>query len=214
MNNNVPKTYRLGERPEILPFVPEQHARVLEIGCGQGGFWRSLNSNAEIWGIEPDQASSEEAAQKAHKVFNGFYEEAHAHLPDNYFDLVICNDVIEHMPDHDQFFQYIAEKLSPNGQLVGSIPNIRHYRTIRALLFKKDWRYEDAGILDRTHLRFFTQKSLIRCFDENNYEIIKFSGINKARFKLFVLLMNIITLGNANDMKFLQFGFSIKKRST
>ena len=96
---------------------------------------------------------------------------------------------------------------------MGSMPNVRYYQTLRSLLFKKDWPYEDAGVLDRTHLRFFTAKSMQRTFKEHAFEIEKFAGVNSpGRFKLFILFLNILFLGTAMDTKFQQFGFRLGKK--
>lgn len=84
-----------------------------------------------------------------------------AALPDQHFDMVICNDVIEHMVDHDHFLEHIKTKMRPGACIVGSIPNVRHLTALFKLLVAKDWPYSASGILDRTHLRFFTENSTI-----------------------------------------------------
>jgi len=211
---NESTAYYQHSREDLIPFIPENYSRVLEIGCGEGKFWELLKSDdREIWGVEPNQAAANIARQKAHRVFETSFDLCLDELPNDYFDLVICNDVIEHMPDHDLFFEQIKTKMSAQGKLMGSMPNVRYYQTLRSLLFKKDWPYENAGVLDRTHLRFFTAKSMQRTFKEHAFEIEKFAGVNSPdRFKLFILFLNILFLGTAMDTKFQQFGFRLSKK--
>ena len=166
----MPKTidplyqYSANLRSEVAAFLPTQYHKVLEIGCSYGTFRKNLEQPNEYWGIEPNPAVAQEAGQYLDKVLTGLFEEVLDQLPDSYFDLVICNDVIEHMADPDWFLELIKSKMTANASLVGSIPNVRHISNLKALLIQKDWQYEDAGILDRTHLKFFTQKSLKHLF--------------------------------------------------
>lgn len=207
--------YYQNTREDLIPFLPAKYKTVLEIGCGEGNFWQLLKQDeaSEIWGVEPNSTAAAVAKSKAHKLFDCLFDECLDDLPDNYFDLVICNDVIEHMPDHDLFFRQIKNKMAPNGHIIGSLPNVRYYSVMRSLIFKKDWPYEDAGVLDRTHLRFFTEKSMRRCFEEQNFNIDKLAGVNSpGRFKFFILFLNILLLGSAMDSKYQQYGFCLSKR--
>lgn len=100
------------------------------------------------------------ASNKLDKVLIGTYLEMYDKIPDDYFDLVICNDVIEHMIDTDIFFQTIKKKLKKDAYLIASIPNVRYMLNLFELLVQKDWEYKDAGIFDNTQRRFFTKKVL------------------------------------------------------
>ena len=135
------------------------------------------------------------------------------------FDVVVCNDVIEHMADHDKFLRDIKGKLAFNGCLVGSVPNVRYFGNLFKLLAKKDWKYEDQGVLDRTHLRFFTEKSLSRTFCDNGYIVNELRGINSdfsrrstvRQFCKNALLMLVILMsfGSFRDARHVQIGFRI-----
>jgi len=206
------------ERAEMVPVLPEHYQRVLEIGCGEGAFSRLLDKATEYWGIEPDVQAAELARQKVDKVLIGTYEGCSGDLPDGYFDLVICNDVIEHMPDHDRFLQAISQKLTDDGCLVASIPNVRYLDVLLGLLVKRDWKYRDYGVLDRTHLRFFTKKSLLRSVRDNGYQVDVIRGINSiwdnhrlgtkiVRAIFYTPLVVILGL----DVQFLQFAIRIRK---
>lgn len=206
-------SYYNGRRKEVARFLPNSYTKVLEIGCGEGGF-RSNLGPCEYWGIEPTTAA-QVARGRLFRVFESSYEEASAQLPNCYFDLVICNDVIEHMVDHDTFFRTIKQKLVHNAHIVGSVPNVRYIGNLYGLLFLKDWQYENEGVLDRTHLRFFTEKSLRRTFEKHGFVLESFAGINPAPAQMFplrVLIKNVLVLLFGEDTRFFQFGFRVKYR--
>src|SRR4029077_17843249 len=104
------------DRQEMLPYVPMRRARALEIGCGYGRFNGVLPGVKESWGIEPTDAA-EIAKGRLARVFRGTFDDAEAALPKGYFDLIICNDVIEHMPDVASFFTRITQYIAPGGMI-------------------------------------------------------------------------------------------------
>jgi len=147
------------------------------------------------------------------KVLIGPYEDVFNEIPDNYFDLVVCNDVIEHMVDHDEFFQSIKNKIKAKGVLIASIPNVRFIKNLNELIVKKDWEYKSDGILDRTHLRFFTEKSLKRTISDNGFIIEDFIGLNPYKRKGFGIrrfLYNVAISWLGSDLRFMQFGIRIR----
>ena len=87
-------------------------------------------------------------------------------FPGKVFDLILILDTLEHLLTPWNFLKKIKSKLSDNGSIVISIPNIRHYSIIINLFIKGEWEYEESGILDNTHLRFFTKKSLFKIFEK------------------------------------------------
>jgi SAM-dependent methyltransferase len=108
----------------------------------------------EYVGVEPTQSMAAEAATKLDRVHTATYEQASPQLPLNHFDLVVCNDVIEHMPDHDWFLDDVRKHIKPTGALLGSIPNVRFFQNMSDLVFRKSWTYQDWGVLDRTTSAF------------------------------------------------------------
>ena len=123
------------------------------------------------------------------------------------------------MADEDWFLTTIKTKMKRKSIMVGSIPNVRYIDNLLHLIIRKDWRYLDSGILDRTHLRFFTEKSLKRCFDSNGYDVLSFYGINgfpkdKRNLKVLCISLSIIVLSYliGKDSRYLQFGFCISPR--
>jgi 2-polyprenyl-3-methyl-5-hydroxy-6-metoxy-1,4-benzoquinol methylase len=213
-------TYRQ-PRAEMLAFMPERYGTVLEIGCDEGDFAARLHG--EVWGIEPGADAAAIAAGRLHRVLVGTFEAARAALPLGYFDVVVCNDVIEHMPDHDRFLREIRAYIAPGGVLIGSVPNMRHYRALCELLVLRDWDYRDTGVLDRTHLRWFTARSLRRSLERAGFAIERFQGINGGLrltqsggfalsrqhlpHALFGWALVVLTLGSWRDIGFMQFAF-------
>ena len=205
------RSYFISDRKEMYAFMPESFSKVLEVGCGEGDFIAGLDCD-EKWGLDIDQKSVEVLKERGIKTIFGHYEEKYKELPDNYFDVIICNDVIEHMASHDFFFSSIKEKINENGCIIGSIPNVRLYKNLKHLLFEKDWKYTDEGIRDKTHLRFFTGKSLQRSLIENGLKIELFQGIRPSRKPLLRLFI-ALTLGKHKDICYQQFGFRVTKKS-
>jgi 2-polyprenyl-3-methyl-5-hydroxy-6-metoxy-1,4-benzoquinol methylase len=220
--------YFQADRGPMVRFLPSSYRRVLEIGCAAGGFSDHLRLPCEIWGVEPNPEAAEAATQKMHRVLIGTYGAVAGDLPERYFDLVVCNDVIEHMDDHDAFLEAIKQKMAPGGHIVGSIPNVRHITALFKLLVQRDWPYADSGILDRTHLRFFTEKSLRRALLEHGYRIEKFAGIGSiirsgiastpkpgAIADIFYRLVTIsvvcLTIGFYWDTQYPQYGFLVSR---
>ena len=215
---NNTKYHRLS-RQEVTQFLPKRYTTVLEIGCGEGAFVTNLDQFCETWGVDLNMNATRKASERMNRVLTGQYKSVNNKLPDNYFDLIICNDVIEHMDDHDWFLESIKEKMKHNGYLVGSIPNVRYFKNLHRLLVKKDWKYREKGILDKTHKRFFTEKSLKRTFREHGFIIEYFKGINSAFgrkccvesiYENSLILLTIIgTMGYFSDIRFQQFGFRV-----
>ena len=195
-------------RPEVAALLPKTYARVLEVGCGTGTFRANLKQEHEYWGIEPNAAVVADAETRLDRVLTGTYDDVADDLPDGFFDLVVCNDVIEHMTDHDAFFRSIRQKMTPDAKIVASIPNVRHFRNLIDLMVRKDWEYQSAGTLDRTHFRFFTEKSLRRSLREHGFEVERFEGLNPfgiySFWKRVVVWPFALVLGQ--DVRPLQFG--------
>lgn len=203
---DVPEQYFEFPRTEMLEFLPQNPKTFLEIGCGAGSFGELVKQHhdCEYWGMELDPGAAAYAEQRLDKVFVGTAEEVFAQAPDAYFDCFVANDVLEHLVDPYSLLRQVKKKLKPGGVVTASIPNIRHFETLWNLVVKKDFTYQDAGILDRTHLRFFTESTTRALFEENGYRIDKMHGINRSDSK-FERLCNMLSLGALSDTLYLQF---------
>ena len=202
----MPDSYYNLDRKEMLDFISGQPKKILEAGCGSGNFGAALKAkfNAEVTGIELFESAAKEAIKKLDKVICGNLEEKIDNAENNYYDLIVFNDVLEHLYDPWSVLKKAAAKLANGGKVVASVPNIRHLYTMFDIVIKKDFKYADAGILDKTHIRFFTKKSIIRIFDECGYKIIKIQGINGMKSLRFKIL-NILSFGFLKETSYLQF---------
>ncbi|MFY8187686.1 MAG: class I SAM-dependent methyltransferase [Flavobacterium sp.] len=203
---NKPTGYYNNIRTEMLDFLPPNSKKILDVGCGQGSFASVIKEmqGAEVWGIEYMESEAKVAATVLDKVFSGPCENALDKLPDHYFDAIYFNDVLEHLVDPYAVLDIMKTKLSPNGVVISSIPNVRFFKTFLKVIFQKDWKYEDYGIMDKTHLRFFTNKSIVRMYEELGYEIIKHEPINKSKL-LIPIIINIFMLFSQMDIRVLQY---------
>lgn len=205
--------YFLGERSEMQAYVPGGIKRLLDVGCGAGAFAAAIKARegCEAWGIEIEPAAAELAKEKLDRVLVGDASDCLKSLEDEYFDCAVFNDSLEHMVRPDLLLVDLKRVLSPGGYVVASIPNIRHFRALAHILFEKDFRYRESGTFDATHLRWFTQKSIQRMFDEAGYRIQVLEGINATQKRLQFGILNLLTLGSLSDSQFVQFAVLAKK---
>lgn len=200
-------------RPEMAAFIPGSPRCILEIGCGAGRFRENFRDGIEYWGIEPCHAAAALAASSLTHVLNGTYEETASQIPDHHFDLVVCNDVIEHMPDPKGFLRDVGKKLADNGAMIVSVPNVRNAITVFDLLFKGDFQYVDAGVLDYTHLHLFTKKSFTRMAEECGWRVELCRPLSSQPFKpIKNLILNCIKLF-IPEIKSIQIGAMLRPRN-
>jgi 2-polyprenyl-3-methyl-5-hydroxy-6-metoxy-1,4-benzoquinol methylase len=173
--------YYVNDRKEMLAFVPSNINSALDIGCGAGNFGQLLKSklDANVWGIEPDQQSAAIAESKLDKVINSVFDEDSLKKIDQKFDVIFFNDVLEHVPDPEWTLRNCKNLLNPDGVIVASLPNMRFYTVLNEVIFEQDFKYQDSGIMDKTHLKFFTKKSMVRLFTETGYHVNSITGINE-----------------------------------
>jgi 2-polyprenyl-3-methyl-5-hydroxy-6-metoxy-1,4-benzoquinol methylase len=205
-HNKKNRSYYTSERPEIIERLPKKINSLLDVGCGSGAFAAKIKDMYSCigWGVEIDEKEAAFAKNKLDTVLVGKIEEVIDKIPNNKFDVISFNDVLEHLEDPYTIIHQIKPKFKKSGKLVASIPNVRYIRNLYRLIFLKDWQYEDEGILDNTHLRFFTKKSIINMFEENGYEVVSIEGINQlAGFKKYLIIW--LSLGWLLDTTYVQY---------
>lgn len=165
-------SYYQHARPEIVARVPLDASRILDIGCGAGGLaaMLRLRQQAEFHGIEIVEQAANLASSQMTRVWNCPVEAAIDELPDGYYDCIVVADVLEHLVDPLTVLSRLRSKLAPEGHLIASVPNIQNWSVISELLQGR-WVYRDEGILDRTHLRFFTRRSFSEMLWSAGYRI-------------------------------------------
>lgn len=174
--------YYTNLRLDTRELWPATSKKVLEVGCSSG-LLASVLSCEEYWGVEPSSdAASVAASNISSTIINATFLDALPQLPRKYFDLVICHDSIEHMPDHEQFLRLLPSVCSSNCELILTVPNIRHVSVLYGLIINADFPYSSHGIMDSTHLRWFTEKSLKRALLRQGYSIIEFRRMQRTFF--------------------------------
>lgn len=165
--------FRYADRPllGIHDLVPATARRLLDVGCGTAAFGSAIKQRRpelEVWGLDPDPAVATIASQRVDRFLPQPFEEDPA--LHQYFDCITFLDSLEHFVDPWAVMRTARTMLCPGGSIVASIPNTRHHSVVRSLLIHGEWRYADAGLLDRTHLRFFTRRSAVTALLEAGFD--------------------------------------------
>jgi SAM-dependent methyltransferase len=161
----------------LLDMVQAAPRRVLELGCAGGLFGAKLKERwpqAHVTGVEAGKAAAAKAATRLDRVIQARLELldlAAEGYHDAAFDLVIAADVLEHVVNPWKLLVDLRPFLAPDAVLVASIPNVRNLALINDLLLGGRWHYAERGLLDVTHLRFFTLGSIHEMFGETGYRV-------------------------------------------
>jgi GT2 family glycosyltransferase/2-polyprenyl-3-methyl-5-hydroxy-6-metoxy-1,4-benzoquinol methylase len=167
--------FRHGRR-HLLEYVPLTARAILDVGCGAGLLGEQLRARqpCEVWGIELEPAAAQAARGRLDRVIEKPIEQAVAELPRAHFDTLIAADVLEHLPDPLAALRALVPALAADATVVISLPNVQHHSVVRDLL-RGQFTYRPYGILDQTHLRFFTRASVV--------ELVRRAGLTIERIE-------------------------------
>ncbi len=160
------------ERPEVRSAVPTGARSVIDVGCANGRLGARLKAERpgiQVFGIEVVP----EAAQRARSVLDdAIHATAEAELPEHWPapDCVIFADVLEHLVDPWAVVRTWRTRLAARGTLVVTIPNVLHRSVVFGVLQGR-WDYASEGILDRTHLRFFTRETAVALVESGGFRV-------------------------------------------
>lgn len=190
-NTDLMAGYHITGRQDLTDMFSNRPARLLDIGCAGGANGELLKQrfpDCQVWGIETNRAAAEVAASKLDKVLVGRFEDIDLEtegIARGTLDGVLLADVLEHMYNPWQVMVKLRDYLSPRGQVVISIPNVRNL-ALMGDLAEGHFTYLPAGLLDITHIRFFTLREIRKLCRETGYkEVLKLNTIDPSLDDLF-----------------------------
>ncbi len=202
-------------RLDLLAMLPPNAGlRLLEIGAGNGATLRqakalgiaSYTVGVDI--VEPSPADAADAADAGlppvDRFLCGDVDTVAAELDGGTFDVVLCADVLEHLIDPWRTVTLLTRLLKPGGIFLSSIPNLRNHRALRSIVLGGDFRYAEAGLLDRTHLRFFCRKNIRELFEQAGLQVEAMEA-NMGAYGLRHRALNALTAGRLKDFFIFQY---------
>jgi 2-polyprenyl-3-methyl-5-hydroxy-6-metoxy-1,4-benzoquinol methylase len=181
-------------RRNIKPLLPKNASRILDIGAGGGvtlGWLKTVYPDATTTGLELNADLENELKQNADVAIIGNIDECVDRL--GKFDLILLLDVLEHIPDSTGTLQKISRLLQPDGCVIVSVPNIAHLSVTLPLLMQRRFTYRDAGIMDRTHLKFFVEDTAVQLLNDAGLLVTKGLIIGPKERK--AKLLDMLSLG-------------------
>jgi SAM-dependent methyltransferase len=160
-------------RPEVRALVPPTARRVLDVGCGAGALGGALSAvrGIEVVGIELFADAAARAAERLDDVVVCDLDAlTELPFPAAHFDAMVFGDVLEHLRDPHRLLRVLRRYLAPDGAIVCSIPNVKHWSVVLPLLFEDRWTYQDCGLLDRTHVHLFTLEEFGALLEQTGFE--------------------------------------------
>jgi 2-polyprenyl-3-methyl-5-hydroxy-6-metoxy-1,4-benzoquinol methylase len=178
----------------IVKLVGENRS-VLELGCATGYVSKMMTENGcQVTGIELDEKAAETARSVCYEVITGDAgDPAILNQAGSEFDVIVCGDILEHLPDPESILHLLHKHLNPKGFVLVSMPNVAFWQMRWDLLLGR-FNYKDYGLLDRTHLRFYTVKSFRRMAIRTGY-IISDEIVNESGFPGSRILCRIPLIG-------------------
>lgn len=179
----------------VLRKLPAGARRVLEIGCGNGetgAAAKSAQPDLRWTGLELEPAAAERARARLDHVVVGNVETLPLGELDGPFDAVIASEVLEHLVDPWAAVARLSAQLAPGGVFIASSPNIASRWIVQALV-RGRFDYEESGLMDRTHLRWFTPRTYAAIFTQAGLEIVSVEPVTPLHTK--ARLINKLTGG-------------------
>ncbi len=191
-------------RTDLLDLLPKTTSfeSVLEVGAGGGNsllYLKQQNIAKKVTGIELfDLPGTHQRDNNIDRFLIANIEQLPANTFTQEFDVIICGDVLEHLVDPWTVRDKLTGWLKPGGFFLASIPNVREFKTVLKILLRGTFTYEQGGVMDKTHLRFFGKKNIVELLNTDQLHIEKIvsnlaypvaetktrAGINKISFKL------------------------------
>lgn len=198
-------------RYDILKLLPESAVKILDVGCGAGATGAEIKRrmpHSSVTGIELNDVAAAIAASRLDRVISCDLDNAEFDFETASFDCIIAADVLEHTKNPENTLNYLKTFLKENGWLLISLPNIRYIVPVIKILRNK-FEYEESGVLDRTHLRFFTLHTMEKFLHDCGFEIVKRASNRNKGWKM--KLLSVLSFGLLSSFSVYQYIFLARK---
>lgn len=198
--------YFTAARHDLLALLPiGRRLRILEIGAGRGATLAAAKrAGLASFAVGVDVVRPGTLPESVDRFLVCDVESTPLEFAQGEFDVVICGDVLEHLVDPWSAVRSLAALLSPGGCLVASLPNVRNHRLLRKVVLSGDFGYEEAGLLDRGHLRFFCRKNAVALFEGAGLKVAEVRE-NMGGYGRVNRLVDTLTLSRLHDFFVFQF---------
>lgn len=215
--------YYFYPRRELVNLIDEpadKSMNILDIGCGCGamlGYLKGLYPNIKTYGVEIVENAAGFAKYMCDEILCADVEVLEFPWEEQKFDYVIMGDVLEHLRRPDILLRRLKKHIKRGGQIIVSIPNVKHYTVILPLLLNDEFTYTDAGILDTTHLKMYTATEIKRLISGSGYDIkiMKYTYGNKPNEEIEEILDKLLATFDLNNKEtFMAYQYIVKAECT
>jgi 2-polyprenyl-3-methyl-5-hydroxy-6-metoxy-1,4-benzoquinol methylase len=213
---NKDSSYYSNVRKDLVNLITQPSGlAVMEIGAAYGEtlfYLKEIGVAKEAVGIDLFEDSNKSNYKKVDHFIFGNVDQLQLPQYNNHFDLILLPDVLEHIDEPKKTLIKIKEYLKNDGEIIVSMPNIRHYSAFMKIFVKGDFKYEESGIFDYTHVRFYCKKNIQELLESAGYKIIRSEGsIRNFKGRSVAKIVNQITFGIFEEFLSTQYFFKIKK---
>jgi 2-polyprenyl-3-methyl-5-hydroxy-6-metoxy-1,4-benzoquinol methylase len=210
------QAYFTNIRHDLINFVShDPKNKILEVGAGGGDTLitiKKMGLATEVVGIELNKVEgSNQGDPSIDRFIFGNIESMEIDLPENYFNIIMCGDVLEHLIDPWKTIEKLQPHLKKGGKLIASIPNIRYYRALYQVFVKGQFSYTEFGLFDKTHLRFFCKRDMLNILSTPQLKPDHIAPIFKHLPPSRINTINNFTLGLFEEFLTLQYLVSATK---
>lgn len=215
---NKNKDYFSNVRLDLIEFADftKNGLKILEIGsayCETLNYLKNEGMASITVGIDLfEDLDNKNKYKQVDRMIFGNIEELELPEYNNYFDVIILADVLEHLYEPSNVLNKIKNYLSKEGNILVSMPNIRHFSALKKIFLQGSFKYEESGIFDYTHVRFYCRKDIQKLIETSNFKITKQKGsIQNINILTKTKIINKLTFGIFKEFLSYQYFFKVAK---